>query len=75
MRSRMRMMMMMRRRTGVNPRVINDVGASPPSKLPFHRPLERFISDDGIASLEDTRVKTLKHAKALFSGFQRHGST
>eukprot|EP00959_Pyramimonas_sp_CCMP1952_P180329 3770916-Pyramimonas_sp.AAC.1 len=38
-------------------------------------PLQRFIPTGGIASLEGNRFKTLKHVNALFSGFQRHGST
>eukprot|EP00959_Pyramimonas_sp_CCMP1952_P230528 4819257-Pyramimonas_sp.AAC.1 len=43
-----------RRRTRVNQRVTNDVGINPPSKLSLHRPLQRFISIEGTASLEDT---------------------
>eukprot|EP00959_Pyramimonas_sp_CCMP1952_P088041 1842073-Pyramimonas_sp.AAC.1 len=42
-----------RRRTNVNPRVINDIEINPPSKLPPHRPLQRFMSTEEIASLED----------------------
>eukprot|EP00959_Pyramimonas_sp_CCMP1952_P299460 6263372-Pyramimonas_sp.AAC.1 len=45
-----------KRRTPVNPRVTNDVGISPPSKLPLRRPLQRFISIGGTASLEDNRL-------------------
>eukprot|EP00959_Pyramimonas_sp_CCMP1952_P211569 4427601-Pyramimonas_sp.AAC.1 len=55
-----------------NPRVINDVGSNPPSKLPFQRPLQRFISIEGTASLEGNSLKILKCAETLFSGFQRH---
>eukprot|EP00959_Pyramimonas_sp_CCMP1952_P069016 1440695-Pyramimonas_sp.AAC.1 len=60
------MMMMMRRRrrrTSVNLSAINDVGINPPSKLPLHKPPQRFISFEGTASLEDNRLKTLKHSK------------
>eukprot|EP00959_Pyramimonas_sp_CCMP1952_P204404 4274700-Pyramimonas_sp.AAC.1 len=59
--------------TSVNPRVTNDVGINPPPKLLPHRPLQRFISTEGPASLEGNRLKTLKHAKTLLSVFQRHG--
>eukprot|EP00959_Pyramimonas_sp_CCMP1952_P010419 218191-Pyramimonas_sp.AAC.1 len=75
MRRRRRRRRRMRRRTSVSPRVINDVGIHTSSKLPLHRPLHRFTSTAGTASLEDNRVKTLKHAKTLFSGFHGHGST
>eukprot|EP00959_Pyramimonas_sp_CCMP1952_P098047 2049279-Pyramimonas_sp.AAC.1 len=64
-----------RRRTGVNPRGINDVVINPPSKLFSHSPLNRFSSIEGLASLEDNRFETLQHAKHMFSEFQRHGST
>eukprot|EP00959_Pyramimonas_sp_CCMP1952_P103577 2166202-Pyramimonas_sp.AAC.1 len=64
-----------RRRTSVNPRVINDVGINPSSNMPLHKPPQRFISIEGTASLKGSRLKTLKHAKTLLSGFPRHGST
>eukprot|EP00959_Pyramimonas_sp_CCMP1952_P155761 3257700-Pyramimonas_sp.AAC.1 len=63
------------RRTSVNQRGINDVGKSPPSMLRLHRPLQRFISIEGTASLKDNRWKTLQHAKTLLSESRRHGST
>eukprot|EP00959_Pyramimonas_sp_CCMP1952_P007842 164242-Pyramimonas_sp.AAC.1 len=66
---------MMRRRPSVNPRVINEDEVNPPPKLHIHRPLHRFMSIDGTASLADNRLQTLKHAETLFSGFQCHGST
>eukprot|EP00959_Pyramimonas_sp_CCMP1952_P018189 385197-Pyramimonas_sp.AAC.1 len=76
------MMMMMRRRrrrrrTSGNPRGINDVRLNPPSKLPLRMPLQRFISIEGTAWLEDNTLNILKRAKTLFSfsGFQRHVST
>eukprot|EP00959_Pyramimonas_sp_CCMP1952_P346745 7262768-Pyramimonas_sp.AAC.1 len=46
-----------------------------PSLRALRRPLQRFMSTDGTAPLEDNRLKTLKHAKTLFSGFYCHGST
>eukprot|EP00959_Pyramimonas_sp_CCMP1952_P173595 3627520-Pyramimonas_sp.AAC.1 len=64
-----------RRRTSVNPTVINDVGVNPPSDILLHMPLQRIISNEGAAPFQDNRLKTGKHAKTLFSGFQRHGST
>eukprot|EP00959_Pyramimonas_sp_CCMP1952_P006137 128508-Pyramimonas_sp.AAC.1 len=65
-----------RRMTSVNLRAIDDVGIIPPSKLPFRRPQTMFISIEGTASLEDNRLKILKHTRTLFSGFQRrHVST
>eukprot|EP00959_Pyramimonas_sp_CCMP1952_P284320 5943618-Pyramimonas_sp.AAC.1 len=71
-----------RRRTSGNPRVINDFGIhlpsmqiNPLSMLPLHRPLQRFTSIDGTASLEDNCWNILKRAETLSSGFQRHVST
>eukprot|EP00959_Pyramimonas_sp_CCMP1952_P108621 2271170-Pyramimonas_sp.AAC.1 len=63
------------RRTSGNPRVINDVGIDPPSKLPLRRPLQQLISIEGAASLENNNWKILKRTKTLFSAFQRHVST
>eukprot|EP00959_Pyramimonas_sp_CCMP1952_P418898 8775111-Pyramimonas_sp.AAC.1 len=63
-----------RRRTSVKPRVTDDVGINPPSKLPLHRPPQLFVSMEGAASLEDNRLKILKYAKTYFSGLQRHVS-
>eukprot|EP00959_Pyramimonas_sp_CCMP1952_P155441 3252153-Pyramimonas_sp.AAC.1 len=62
-----------RMRTSGNPRVTNDVRRSPPPKIPLDGPLQRFTSTEGPASLEYNRLKTLKHAKTLFSVSQRHG--
>ncbi len=46
-----------------------------PASSLFIGPIQQFISIEGTASLEDNRLKTLKHAQILFLGFQRHGST
>eukprot|EP00959_Pyramimonas_sp_CCMP1952_P222840 4658618-Pyramimonas_sp.AAC.1 len=41
----------------------------------FIEAIQRLIPTEGTASLENNRLKTLRHARTLFSGFQRHGST
>eukprot|EP00959_Pyramimonas_sp_CCMP1952_P055632 1162540-Pyramimonas_sp.AAC.1 len=64
-----------KKRTCVNPRVNNDVGINPSSKLPLHRLPQRFISTEGTASLQDNRLKTHNHAKTVFSGCRRNGRT
>eukprot|EP00959_Pyramimonas_sp_CCMP1952_P426191 8926751-Pyramimonas_sp.AAC.1 len=71
---RMRMIMLLRMMTRVNPRPTNDVGFNPPSKPLLHRPLQGFISSQGSALLGDTRLKILQRAKTPFSALQRHDS-
>eukprot|EP00959_Pyramimonas_sp_CCMP1952_P050328 1051734-Pyramimonas_sp.AAC.1 len=46
----------MRMRTRANPRLVNEIGINPPSKLPLHRPLHGFTSTEVTASFGDNRL-------------------